>query len=129
MPWLVILRCRWGDGLSLSLPRVTVILVEPRLDRKWWALPAWVGYPLMFLGLVFLFFFPFGMDWYGYGSAVFIALVLAVRLYPRYRIELLAKSKHGAVTWTRRVRKGEPPPPKPFVHWPVEDADDGGTKT
>jgi hypothetical protein len=76
---------------------------------------------LLWLGLIFLLFYPFGMDWHGYGTAVFMALVIGVWAYPRYRVKILARSHHGAVYWTQRVRKGEPAPPEPFVHWPVED--------
>src|SRR4051794_15330839 len=94
-------------------------LVQSRWGR---VIPLWVAIPLMFLGIVYVVFVPFGESWAGYGSAIFVALLSGAWAYSRYRVVVLAASESGAVHWTYRARRGEQPPPAPIVHWPVSDA-------
>jgi hypothetical protein len=76
-----------------------------RANQMW--LPLWIASPLLFLGIVYLVFFPLGLDWFGYGASVAIAAVTGAWIRSRYRVTVLERSDRGIVYWVRRVKKGE----------------------
>jgi hypothetical protein len=70
-------------------------------------IPIWLAWPLWFLGVIYLTAFPFGLDWFAYGSSIVFAVVVGAWARSRYRVTVLERSDRGVVYWVRRVKKGE----------------------
>ena len=72
-------------------------------------LPLWVATPLIYLGVVYVVFFPLGLSWYGYAGGIAFAAVIGAWMRPRYQLRVLERSDRGVVYWVRRVGKGAKP--------------------
>jgi hypothetical protein len=89
---------------------------EPTRLKPWWRrvvrIPVWVTFPLLWLGSFFVIYFPIGIDWYGYGYALLIAVVTGVWAKRRYRVTILHRENKGAVYWIRwgKAQETETPP-------------------
>jgi hypothetical protein len=70
-------------------------------------IPLWLAWPLVCLGGWYIFAFPLGFGWLGYGLSVALAVAVAVWARPRYQVTVLERSERGVVYWVRRVKKGE----------------------
>jgi hypothetical protein len=86
------------------------------LPGRFWGLrrailPHWIAWPLCLLGLVFVVFVPFGIDWFDYASGLVLAAGFGWWSRRRYAVAVLERSERGWVVWIRRrMKEGEPAP-------------------
>src|SRR5262249_34689862 len=83
---------------------------RPKLWRRVFLVPTWLTLPLAFLGVAFIAFKPLGLDWYRYGTAIVLAIVIGVWAHSRYRTTVLRRGDQTAVVWMQRGKPWEMPP-------------------
>lgn len=84
-----------------------------RLDTM--TLPIWLPAPFAFLGLIYLVSVPFGTDWWGYGTALFLAALFGWYTRRRWASTCLERTENGGVYWVRKRRKGETERPPTYT--------------
>jgi hypothetical protein len=94
-------------------PAATKPLRVKLLDRKV-RIPAWLSLALAWLGVVYI-VFPLGQNWYEYGFALFVAVMIGVYVARRHRVTVLQRTEHGAVLWVRWMKPGAADPEAPKV--------------
>lgn len=112
--------------VAATAPTSPVAVAAPLAGRKvrWWrrkvVVPPWVLLPLAWLGAVYL-ISPVSRDWYLYGSAVAIAVVIGVRRARRYRVTVLHRGERDVVVWMRWRKKADAPETPPTVTFPSSE--------
>jgi hypothetical protein len=84
-------------------------------------IPPWALTSLAWLGVCFVLLVPFGMDWFKYGAALVVAVLVVVWTRRNFHSRILWRSKSELVSW-QRWGKGDLPAEPPVVVTPmVED--------
>ena len=88
-------------------PELEPATTAPSLWRRFLRilLPPWVSIPLVFLGVVFVFYKPTGASWDLYGAALLAAVVSAAWTKRYYRTTVLYRGERGVVVWIRWGKK------------------------
>jgi hypothetical protein len=87
--------------------------------RRSHGMPAWVSIPLVWLGMVFVIFTPLGVDWFLYGLALFMAVLLGLWAKRRYRVTVLSRAERSVVMWIRWGKRGAEPETPPNIASPT----------
>jgi hypothetical protein len=121
------IRAVQAQASSPTQPRTVIGLTAAtavETPSAWWRrfvrIPAWVTVPFMWLGGVFVVWTPFGMGWFEYGSALFVAVVVGVltaRSFP-YGIVMVRQGDRSAIAWIRWREQGNSQPETPLVTAP-----------
>jgi hypothetical protein len=73
----------------------------PRLKRALLVrMPVWVALPLVFLGGWFALVYPMGRDWYRYGVALAVAVLIGFWTKRRFHSRVLYRGRREVVTWS-----------------------------
>jgi hypothetical protein len=100
--------------MKIALTAATPVEMSSARWRRFVRIPAWLTVPFMWLGGVFV-TYPFGIDWFVYGGALFLAVVLGVltALSFPYSIVMLREGDQRGIAWVRWHEKGNSQPETP----------------
>jgi hypothetical protein len=106
------------QAAAVAEPTPSQAPVSGTRPARWWRrslrIPPWISLPLLGEGAYFVVLYPFGIDWYQYGSSLVVAVAVGVWAKRRYRVSVLHRHERGVVLWLR-WGKPEADPSQPVI--------------